>query len=402
MVRAMIVVVLIGWLWEGAQAAISLPTNTWVVRKTPAFPASVGAAAKHVRMAYDRDRQVIYFWGGDYCVASAAYPGGERCASHEEFWEYNVATNAWALLLNQTQANTAGYPRGVCVAAFTYDPVRKVVWMTGGEQRYDQYAAGLVSCGLWAFDPVLRVWSKEGPAPDCTTRETTKVDSTEVMFMQYNYLTNKLMVPSYNGGSGSFMSDFSLSNVTVRDGVTQNNWSTRPGPTDAPNFEQAMFAIDTKRNRAIFYVAYHGELWAQDLSTGASTLLKKQSLPMKDQFGMVYDSKNDVIVMFGGFSAFQGEPGATALNALWVLNLTTNIWSQPTLSGAISPRHGDNLVYDSFNEVIVVFGGTGGWQNGIDQYGYDGSEIFLLRLDLGGGMPPDTVAPAAPTNLRVQ
>jgi hypothetical protein len=277
-----------------------------------------------------------------------------------------------------------------------YDPKRKVVWMTSGQYRHGDYYPGLVAGGLWAFDPVSRTWSREGP--DCVS-ESTKVSSLIAEYMAYDPVSDGLFVP---GPYGAMY--YSLQSVAVKDGISNDNWSISGTPaTEDPTAGQISFTVDTRRNRAILYLPYLRETWSYDFATRQSRRLSTQALPARSVFGMIYDSANDVVVLFAGYDDFEGSSGADPLNELWVFNLSTNTWSRPTLSGRVPPpRKGESIVYDSYNNVIVQMGGTGGWQSGVDQYGFDGSELFLLRLNLGSSLPPDTTPPAPPTNLVVR
>jgi hypothetical protein len=198
--------------------------------------------------------------------------------------------------------------------------------------------------------------------------------------MAYDAVADQLVVPANSGGSGAFIAKFSLANL--RPGrVTKGGWRREFSIPDEPTIGEQR-SHWTRRRRAILYLTTRGQTYSYDFATRRSSLLSSQMLPAKDEFGMVYDSVNDVVVLFAGFDAFQGSPSAHALNDLWVFSPRTNRWTKPPVEGAApSPRHGDNVTFDSSSNAIVVWGGTGGWQTGVDSFGQDGSELFLLRLD---------------------
>jgi hypothetical protein len=300
-----------------------------------------------MRLTYDSDSHLIYMWGGDYCVANPI--DGSRCASHEEFWSYDVAADRWELLLDQNAAVSPGFPKGRCVAGFTYDPKRKVVWMTSGQERYQSYHPNLQSGGLWTFDPALRNWTHVGPSPD---EAGIFAYSDAAHFIAYDPVNDGIFVPD---GRDAQVHLFKSGSWTTQSNVA--------AVTDAYIQEQnSLHAVDTKRGRVIFYSAGRGETWSYDFATKQSTKLNAQSLGMYANFTMVYDSANDVVVLWGGGTYF--DPN---LNDLWIFNLATNQWSKPALGGTV-PRVGlhAQMTYDSQNNAIVL---------------YD-EQIFLLRLKL--------------------
>ncbi|MGH7847293.1 MAG: kelch repeat-containing protein [Candidatus Binatia bacterium] len=356
---------------ENEGQALNLPANTWVARKAPRFPGSIGAASKHVRLTYDPDRRVVYAYGGDYCVATG-------CSGHRELWSYDVALNKWTLLVDNETSKTRGYPTGRCLAAMAYDSKRKVLWMTGGEDVYGDEGRTLIKGSLWSFNPDTRTWARRGPANYQSAR---KAGSPQLEYMIYDALSDRLFLPADNNLVGFF-------SLKQADGEARivDAWSFRRIEANDPSLGKISFALDTKRNRAILYLPKRNETWSYNLATHRMSFLSRQALPAKSVFGMVYDSVNDVVVYFGGYTDYEGSPNVKALNQTWVLNLEKNEWRRLEVTGSIPPpRKGETLTFDSHNNVLVQMGGTGGWQNGVDKAGYDGSEVFLLRLNLKGG-----------------
>lgn len=352
-------------------ASLSLPLNTWVSRPVPIYPGSPGPYySKHIRLAYDPSRSLIYFWGGDYCVVDEVYQGS-RCNSREEFWSYDVATDTWMLLVNQTQGLNPAFPKGRCISGFTYDPKRSVVWMTGGQVRFGDYPSpGPQDGGLWAFNPATRLWSREGPDP----REG---GVHEVHFMAYDPVNDGLFIT--DDGKMQF---YPLGQVVIGDGREQNFWTELPFPVNDPYLVgyNILHAVDTRRNRAVIYAPRNGETWAYDFTMRTVTRLNQQKLPMMANFTMVYDSVNDLVALWGGGTDY--DPN---LRDLWVFNHQTNQWSKPVISGDPTGAAHAQMVFDPLNNAIVLYG----------------EKIHLLRLGLGS-TPPDTMPPAAPTNLRIQ
>jgi hypothetical protein len=379
-------------------SGFNIPANTWVVRKTPAFPGSPGGGgSKHVRLTYDTDKHAIYLWGGDYCVSNPLTES--RCASHEEFWSYDVATDKWELILDQLAADKPGYPKGRCWPAMVYDPKRKVVWMTTGDERHSPYSPNLQSGGLWAFDLARRTWSREGPNPDQGDAPcgSTKVCTTQTLgYGVYDSINDQLYFPTSAG-----FTFFDLRSVAVQDGVSNDNWSAQEFAEADAWFSMGpmsgTFARDTKRNRAIHYLPLKGETWSYNFVTKTATLLSRQKITPEHGFGMHYDSANDVVILFGGGSGELATENYTS--DVYVFEFNTNAWRKLQIGGPTpTPRFGAQSVYDPHNNAFVVYADYMGklWDTA-----QDGQDIYLLRLDLGGGgtqtgntSPSDATPPA--------
>jgi hypothetical protein len=69
---------------------------------------------------------------------------------------------------------------------------------------------------------------------------------------------------------------------------------------------------------------------------------------------MVYDNTSDVFVLFGGWN------GTSALGDTWLFYDSDNTWIQVFPLGAPSPRYDHSMVYDFFNDIIILFGGNDG------------------------------------------
>jgi len=65
---------------------------------------------------------------------------------------------------------------------------------------------------------------------------------------------------------------------------------------------------------------------------------------------MVFDSANEVVVLFGGDADGRN-------NETWFYNVASDEWTQLSLSISPPVRHDHSMVYDTANEVVVLFGG---------------------------------------------
>ncbi len=82
------------------------------------------------------------------------------------------------------------------------------------------------------------------------------------------------------------------------------------------------------------------------------TLLGTQS-PPRDGHGFVYDSKADRYILFGGAIS-----GTVFTNSTWSYDYANNTWTNITPVVSPSPRVGAGMVYDSRADRVILFGGT--------------------------------------------
>jgi hypothetical protein len=361
----------------------SFPANSWVVRRAPHWPLSPGAPAKHVRLIYDTDLHCVYLWGGDYCVPypPGASGGTDRCNSHEEFWKYDINTDQWTLLLDQSRANRSGWPRGRCLAAMQgmYDSKRKGVWMLGGDERHDHYAPGLQSGGLWLFNPAIKTWTRVGDVP-----RMSDGGAYEIQYGVLDPVKDQLVIAT----NGPFHEE--ILHYDIAAGV----WSTESwagGPKD-PVMYGIPFVFDPTRRVGWFYnwcemsspCVGPSKLWTYNLDTRAWTLMNTNTnVRPKATSGLAYHAKLDALVLFGGDDREEGADGLTLLNETWVYDIKKNRWWKPNLGGAIpTPRKGESLLYATAQDLLMVWGGNGFQDPGTpDQGGFVGPEVFLLKLE---------------------
>jgi N-acetylneuraminic acid mutarotase len=84
---------------------------------------------------------------------------------------------------------------------------------------------------------------------------------------------------------------------------------------------------------------------------------------------MAYDSKNDVVILFGGFWSSAPTIGAET----WAYDYNSNTWENKTPSVSPPGRDAQGMVYDSQSERIIMFGGRSGrdWGRFQDTWTYD-------------------------------
>ena len=126
-------------------------------------------------------------------------------------------------------------------------------------------------------------------------------------------------------------------------------------PNRCPIFHQATW--DSKRKKLFFFVG--GKTFTYDPVERIWADLKTPTPPGLHCLAwhtMCYDPVGDKVVLFGGGAAMNLWGGAKTL----VYNFDNNAWERPELADGIEPelRCNARLVYDTKNEVMVMFGGN--------------------------------------------
>lgn len=137
-----------------------------------------------------------------------------------------------------------------------------------------------------------------------------------------------------------------------------NTWTNMNPSLHPPARSQHAMAYDSKSDRIILFGgdknghhSFLGDTWAYDYNTNTWTNMSPKISPSaRDRHAMVYDSRSDRIILFGGYN------GNDYLNDTWSYNYNTNTWTNMTqfFPGKLA-NHG--MAYDSESDGIIVFGG---------------------------------------------
>jgi hypothetical protein len=124
-------------------------------------------------------------------------------------------------------------------------------------------------------------------------------------------------------------------------------------PTRCPTFYQGCY--DSKRNRMLFFLG--GKTFSFDPKERTWSDLKPAKVPSGCEAlvwaSLCYDSLNDQALLFGGGMALNTWGGAKT----WLYDCAKNEWIRPELKIEPPLRCNTRMVYDSRNKVMVLFGG---------------------------------------------
>jgi N-acetylneuraminic acid mutarotase len=112
---------------------------------------------------------------------------------------------------------------------------------------------------------------------------------------------------------------------------------------------------------------YNDETWLYDSSTNSWTQKFPLAKPaIRGMHAMAYDPDNDRVVLFGGYNGMSGYLADT-----WVYDVVSESWTQKFPGTSPAKRRSHAMVYDSFNNVFILFGGYDSSGNLGDTWIYD-------------------------------
>lgn len=124
-------------------------------------------------------------------------------------------------------------------------------------------------------------------------------------------------------------------------------------PTRCPTFNQVCY--DSKRGRLLFFLG--GKTFSYDSKERTWSDLKPAKVPLGCEAlvwaSLCYDAVNDQAVLFGGGMALNSWGGART----WLYDCAKNEWTRPDFKLEPPLRCNARMVYDSRNKLIVLFGG---------------------------------------------
>ena len=120
-----------------------------------------------------------------------------------------------------------------------------------------------------------------------------------------------------------------------------------------------------------------GDTWKYEYSLNTWTrLYPPTSPPARSGAAMVYAPTHECMILFGGWS------GSTQADDTWIFNCTTDEWEEVSPAVSPSPRMSSNMVYDSTNDLVLLFSGYGaGLERPQDTWCYNISENTWTQLD---------------------
>jgi hypothetical protein len=235
----------------------------------------------------------------------------------------------------------------------TYDPVDNVAVMFGGWN-------GPYLGDTWIYSFQKNTWIDKSPSGSPSPRERGGMV----------YATKHDEVILFGGYNGSEML-----NQTWTYSVEKNQW-TQMFPAVAPpstlNMVNLGMVYDS-RDDVVIVFSDEGNTWAYNITANLWMNMKPSISPSPRTLStngeqMVYDASDDAVLLFGGtpisfyYWLSAGTYASTAFNDTWAYHFETNVWVNLNPQLAPPARFNSQMVYDSVNNVVVLYGGAPGGQ----------------------------------------
>jgi hypothetical protein len=236
----------------------------------------------------------------------------------------------------------------------TYDPVDNVAVMFGGWN-------GPYLGDTWIYSFQNNTWIDKSPSGSPSPRERGGMV----------YATKHDEVILFGGYDGSEMI-----NQTWTYSVEKNQW-TQMFPAVAPpstlNMVNLGMVYDS-RDDVVIVFSDEGNTWAYNITANLWMNMKPSISPSPRTLStngeqMVYDASDDAVLLFGGtptsfhnWLSAGGTYAFTAFNDTWAYYFENNTWVNLNPQLAPPARFNSQMVYDSVNDVVVLYGGAPGGQ----------------------------------------
>lgn len=380
-------------------------TASWIQKSSiQGYPAGPGPRG-WMKMAYDQAAQKIFLIGGS----------GDQY--YNDIWHYSLSTDKWTLIephANCSVVNVAFTPpSGRDEQTVEYDAYNNKYWMLGGTGYKCIKPVGTAAAGTSStqiVDPTL----PNAPA-NYYKDFTVDVGGIKTYVTAFDPATKTLTLSTAISGlaSGVKYTYYAQSGSnTWKYDLATKQWSSFEGPhwgnlapSPFPRLSPAT-AYSSKDKKIVLFSGNfsNNDTWALDVVTQTWSRKLANATTSPPPLGqlsssMVYDSVNDVFVLYGG-TCMVNAPTCKygyykPIDETWVYRLSTNTWQKMNPLTNPGPRQQHVMYYDSDNGVVVLHGGDSG--NGLknDTWIYEYSSNSWVNVTPATSPAPTRLAAIA-------
>lgn len=130
-----------------------------------------------------------------------------------------------------------------------------------------------------------------------------------------------------------------------------------------------MMAYDPDTRKIVLFGGFSsqdriGDTWTFDVETDTWTRMNPEETPAPRSDGaFTYDQGNKLFVLFDGYGLIDDHPNDT-----WVYNVTADTWTEMNPDSKPKPQYGCYMEYDTVNQEVIMYGGH--WSTGGSVHGY--------------------------------
>jgi hypothetical protein len=308
------------WEWNG---------TTWMDRT----PAGTKPTPRHsAKMIYDSQRGKAVLYSGN--TGNGAATGGTWV---DELWEWDGAAGTWTKI-TATALTSTQYGSGYSTLVYDASTNKIVLFYSYSNGYTWVYTPGASNTGTWAT------------APDAIRTDTSTYPP--YYFPGIVYDSGRQVLVFFGGqGYGRTLWDINTTDWT---------WTNRSAPANGPIQRQyPSIAFDSMRGKLMVFggrssvdSGYKNDIyeWSGVDATLTNRTTGGTKPDVRYQAAMVYDSKRDRLLMFGGY-------GTMVYDDLWAWAPTTREWTQISFTGTRpTARYGHWMFYDPVRDKVYVYG----------------------------------------------
>jgi hypothetical protein len=256
--------------------------------------------------------------------------------------------------------------------ALVYDAAHRRILLTGGSTPLNGGQSYHFFDELWAFTG--GGWRRERATISPRSGQAVAYDGRRALVFAFGGYCG---CPNPAGGA---LGDFLV--------LEDSGWRSLPTPGDRPSAEAGL-VYDSRRDRLVLYGGsganrrvfqdtweYDGTAWRRTAEQGPGPRMA---------FSMVYDERRGKTLLFGGFESNPSEP----LGDTWIYDGAG--WTQVAVNGPTA-RVTAGIAYDSKRGLVILFGGSDATGDLGDTWAWNGERWTQLAT---GGPPPRSMGALA-------
>ena len=286
-------------------------------------------------MVYDPILQKMIFYGGAYQDATGS-------DVFDDMWFFDPTFNIW------TEINPTVKPAPRSGHSMVYDSINHKTILFGGWVEN----VGMTS-DTWIYDSQTNQWTEVFPLNHPSNRQDQS--------MYYDSKAQKVILYGGFRGFGGYYGD------TWEYVYSNNSWINLNPSNGPPSRYGSKIVYDNNNNRGFLFggrsTTIKDDKWVYFYGNNTWKELNITNKPdTRYWHGMVYDPNSNKIVVFGGYHV--GAPEAS-LEDMWIFDPTNNQWTEVLPETHPSNRLCFTMIYDSRIQITILFGGIRGTDNNL-------------------------------------